>query len=63
MSSNPHKMVEAALVMSDGTLVRRRSVRGATPQAGVASGEVVFNTVLSLAIKKSSPTRRMPVRS
>lgn len=43
---NPNKVVEAALVLSDGTLFEGEAF-GATPENGVASGEVVFNTVLS----------------
>lgn len=37
--------VEAALVLADGTLFEGEAF-GATPSAGIASGEVVFNTVL-----------------
>jgi carbamoyl-phosphate synthase small subunit len=45
-ASNPHKVVEAALVLADGTLFEGEAF-GATPPGSVASGEVVFNTVLS----------------
>ena len=43
---NPNKIIEAALVMADGTLFEGEAF-GAVPADGVASGEVVFNTVLS----------------
>jgi carbamoyl-phosphate synthase small subunit len=43
---NPHKVVEAALVLADGTMFEGQAF-GATPPGAVASGEVVFNTVLS----------------
>lgn len=45
-ASNPHKVVEAALVLADGTVFEGEAF-GATPPGAVASGEVVFNTVLS----------------
>ena len=45
MSGSPH-VVEAALVLADGTLFEGEAF-GATPPDGVASGEVVFNTVLA----------------
>ena len=45
-SVNPHKVVEAALVLADGTMFEGEAF-GATPPGAVASGEVVFNTVLS----------------
>lgn len=44
--SNPSKLVEAALVLADGTLFEGEAF-GAIPEAGIASGEVVFNTVLA----------------
>jgi len=44
--SSSNGIVEAALVLSDGTLFEGEAF-GAMPAGGVASGEVVFNTVLS----------------
>ena len=41
-----NKIVEAALVLADGTLFEGEAF-GATPPDGVASGEVVFNTVMA----------------
>src|ERR671930_503700 len=37
---------EAALVLADGTVFEGEAI-GAEPPGGIASGEVVFNTVLS----------------
>ena len=39
-------VTEAALVLSDGSLFEGEAI-GATPESGISSGEVVFNTVLS----------------
>jgi len=41
-----HSVVEAGLVLADGTVFEGEAF-GATPPNGVASGEVVFNTVLA----------------
>lgn len=41
-----HRPAEAALVLADGEVFEGEAI-GATPSNGVASGEVVFNTVLS----------------
>ena len=40
------KLVEAHLVLADGTIFKGEMV-GTAPEAGLVSGEVVFNTVLS----------------
>lgn len=40
------KITEAALVLADGTVFEGEAF-GATPEDGISSGEVVFNTVLS----------------
>src|SRR3954447_19037131 len=45
-SAPPVSLVEAALVLADGS-VFEGELLGAEPPDGVASGEVVFNTVLS----------------
>ena len=46
MKKNQKKLVEAHLVLSDGTIFNGEMV-GAVPEGGLVSGEVVFNTVLS----------------
>ena len=45
-ATNPHKVVEAALVLADGTVFEGEAF-GAAQASGVATGEVVFNTVMS----------------
>lgn len=45
-ATGSNKIVEAALVLSDGTLFEGETF-GATSPAGVVSGEVVFNTVMA----------------
>ena len=46
MKKDQKKLVEAHLVLSDGTIFTGEMV-GAVPEGGLVSGEVVFNTVLS----------------
>ncbi len=46
MKKDQIKIVEANLVLSDGTIFTGEMI-GATPEGGLVSGEVVFNTVLS----------------
>ena len=46
MKKNQKKLVEAHLVLMDGTIFTGEMV-GAAPEGGIVSGEVVFNTVLS----------------
>ena len=46
MTSPPRVIQEAALVLADGSVFEGELI-GATPAGGIASGEVVFNTVLS----------------
>ena len=46
MTSPPRVIQEAALVLADGSVFEGELI-GATPAGGLASGEVVFNTVLS----------------
>ena len=46
MKKDPIKIVEANLVLSDGTIFAGEMI-GAVPEGGLVSGEVVFNTVLS----------------
>ena len=46
MKKNQKKLVEAYLVLMDGTIFTGEMV-GAAPEGGIVSGEVVFNTVLS----------------
>src|SRR3982750_2036469 len=43
---NPVTIQEAALVLADGSLFEGEAI-GAPAEAGISSGEVVFNTVLS----------------
>ena len=46
MKKNQEKLVEAHLVLMDGTIFTGEMV-GSAPEGGIVSGEVVFNTVLS----------------
>ena len=46
MKKDQRKLVEAHLVLSDGTIFTGEMI-GAVPEEGLVSGEVVFNTVLS----------------
>ena len=46
MKKEQRKLVEAHLVLSDGTIFTGEMI-GAVPEGGLVSGEVVFNTVLS----------------
>ena len=46
MKKDQRKLVEAHLVLSDGTIFTGEMI-GAVPEGGLVSGEVVFNTVLS----------------
>ena len=46
MKKNQKKLVEAHLVLMDGTIFTGEMV-GDAPEGGIVSGEVVFNTVLS----------------
>lgn len=46
MTVSTSKIVEAALVLADGTLFEGEAF-GASPDTGISSGEVVFNTVLA----------------
>ncbi len=45
-AGRPSRPIEAALVLADGEVFEGEAI-GATPPDGVATGEVVFNTVLS----------------
>src|SRR3954470_11131122 len=45
-TENSVTIQEAALVLADGSVFEGEAI-GATPENGVATGEVVFNTVLS----------------
>ena len=47
MKKNQKKLVEAHLVLMDGTIFTGEMV-GAAPEGGIVSGEVVFNTVFNL---------------
>ncbi len=46
MSTPPETITEAALVLADGSVFEGELI-GSIPPSGIASGEVVFNTVLS----------------
>ena len=46
MSERVSGVVEGLLVLADGSVFEGEMI-GATPPSGIASGEAVFNTVLS----------------